>query len=171
MAQTTPFSVRIDVDVKEALDRAAAADRRSTASMVNKMLADWLAHHGFLGAPASLGTERASPLQPRYQRLPGRPRKAPDATPSLVWLDDKLSKILEERERLTLDDACLAVLDLSLDEVVSGSPQAQRPAQPHFAKFLANALLRAGWVEAHDNETSENVWVPQGSIFAAKASR
>jgi hypothetical protein len=45
------LGIRIDVGVKEALDRAAQDDRRSTASYVEKVLADHLAERGYLKAP------------------------------------------------------------------------------------------------------------------------
>ena len=48
MKRTTPISIRVAPDIKEALDRAAAADRRSVSSMVEKILADWLEDRGYL---------------------------------------------------------------------------------------------------------------------------
>lgn len=48
MGQTTPLGVRIEVETKQALEKAAKADRRSMASLVDKVLTDWLRANGFL---------------------------------------------------------------------------------------------------------------------------
>lgn len=48
MAKTTPIGVRISPDTKEALARAAKDDRRSAASLVDKILTDWLRERGYL---------------------------------------------------------------------------------------------------------------------------
>lgn len=48
MNQTTPIGVRIDVETKEALARAARDDRRSMASLADKILTDWLREKGYL---------------------------------------------------------------------------------------------------------------------------
>jgi predicted transcriptional regulator len=45
MVKAYALSVRIDDDVKAGLDRAAAVDRRTVASLVNKILADWVAEN------------------------------------------------------------------------------------------------------------------------------
>lgn len=51
-AQTTPIGVRIAVETKEALAKAAKEDRRSLASMTDKILTDWLRSKGYLSAEA-----------------------------------------------------------------------------------------------------------------------
>lgn len=43
MAKKAAISVRVPDEMKTALERAAADDRRSLASMVEKILAEWLA--------------------------------------------------------------------------------------------------------------------------------
>jgi hypothetical protein len=43
------LGVRISSEVKDALDRAAADDRRSTSSLVEKVLAEWLEARSYLG--------------------------------------------------------------------------------------------------------------------------
>jgi hypothetical protein len=48
MGQTTPLGVRTSSEVKEALKRAAEDDSRSQASMIEKILRDWLSEHGYL---------------------------------------------------------------------------------------------------------------------------
>ena len=48
MAKTTPLGVRFSPDVREALTRAAQEDRRSIASLIEKIVADWLRERGYL---------------------------------------------------------------------------------------------------------------------------
>ena len=48
MPKTLPVSVRLEPKLKAALEKAAKADRRSTSSMVEKILADYLIAKGFL---------------------------------------------------------------------------------------------------------------------------
>jgi hypothetical protein len=48
MGQTTPLGVRVDQDTKNALKRAADDDDRSQASMIERILKEWLREHGYL---------------------------------------------------------------------------------------------------------------------------
>jgi hypothetical protein len=48
MAKTSAISVRVTDQVKAAADKAAADDSRSTASLVEKVLTDWLRERGYL---------------------------------------------------------------------------------------------------------------------------
>jgi hypothetical protein len=48
MTQTTPLGVRTTPEVKEALKRAAEDESRSQASLIEKILKDWLREHGYL---------------------------------------------------------------------------------------------------------------------------
>lgn len=48
MAQTTPLGVRTTLEVKDALKRAAEDESRSQASLIEKILKDWLREHGYL---------------------------------------------------------------------------------------------------------------------------
>ena len=48
MAQTTPLGVRVDPETKDALKRAAEDDDRSQASMIERMIKEWLREHGYL---------------------------------------------------------------------------------------------------------------------------
>jgi hypothetical protein len=50
MAQTPPLGVRTSLEVKEALKRAAEEESRSQASLIEKILRDWLREHGYLPA-------------------------------------------------------------------------------------------------------------------------
>jgi len=43
MVKTHTLSVRIDDDVKDGMERAAEVERRTIGSLVNKILADWIA--------------------------------------------------------------------------------------------------------------------------------
>ena len=42
------LSLRLPPDVKEALERAAKDDRRSIASLIDKIASDWLKANGYL---------------------------------------------------------------------------------------------------------------------------
>lgn len=46
--RTATLSLRIDPKVKEGLEKASAEDRRSVASLVEKIAADWLKERGYL---------------------------------------------------------------------------------------------------------------------------
>jgi predicted transcriptional regulator len=48
MAKQAALSFRIPDEMKEALDRAAAADDRSVSSLVTIILRDWLKEKGFV---------------------------------------------------------------------------------------------------------------------------
>ncbi len=48
MSQTTPIGVRISPEANAALVKAAKDDRRSMASLVDKILTDWLLNEGYL---------------------------------------------------------------------------------------------------------------------------
>lgn len=52
MARTNPLGVRVEDEVKAALERAAAADDRSVSSLVERILRAWLVENGHL-APAA----------------------------------------------------------------------------------------------------------------------
>jgi predicted transcriptional regulator len=47
-ARPVATSVRFDPAVKAAIDKAAKADTRSTSSLIQKIIADWLKANGFL---------------------------------------------------------------------------------------------------------------------------
>jgi len=53
MAQrkTTQYYMRMDPEVKEAAERAASDDRRSLASLIDKLLTDYCLEHGYLKKP------------------------------------------------------------------------------------------------------------------------
>lgn len=46
--KTAMLSLRLPPDVKEALERAAKDDRRSIASLIDKIASDWLKANGYL---------------------------------------------------------------------------------------------------------------------------
>lgn len=48
MPKTDPIGVRLDPEVKAALERAAAADDRSLSAMAHKIIAEWLRKNGWL---------------------------------------------------------------------------------------------------------------------------
>jgi hypothetical protein len=55
MAKTAAIGIRVEPAIKEAVERAAAADRRTVASLMEKVLVDWLEANGHL---ASSGADK-----------------------------------------------------------------------------------------------------------------
>ncbi len=47
-AKSLPVSIRLQPNTKQALEKAAAADMRSTSSLIEKVLTDWLKKNGHL---------------------------------------------------------------------------------------------------------------------------
>ena len=64
MEKTTPIGVRISVEAKEALAKAAKDDLRSMASLVEKILTDWLREKGYLGEPPKPAPSRSRARKP-----------------------------------------------------------------------------------------------------------
>jgi hypothetical protein len=48
MAKLNPLGVRLEPDTKAALEKAAADDRRSISSMIDRILIEWLRANGYL---------------------------------------------------------------------------------------------------------------------------
>lgn len=48
MARTNPLGVRVEPEIKEALEKAAKDDDRSVSSMVERILKAWLTERGYL---------------------------------------------------------------------------------------------------------------------------
>ena len=48
MARTAPTSMRLDPQIKAAVERAAKADDRSVSSLVERILRGWLIENGHL---------------------------------------------------------------------------------------------------------------------------
>jgi predicted transcriptional regulator len=48
MAKTPPLGVRLDPDVKAALEMAAEADDRPLSAMIAKIVAQWVRREGWL---------------------------------------------------------------------------------------------------------------------------
>lgn len=51
MSKLAPIPIRFDPDVKEALERVAAAEGRSVSGMIRFIVAEWLREHGRLPLP------------------------------------------------------------------------------------------------------------------------
>ena len=50
MPRTAAISIRVEPKIKAAVQKAAAADRRTVASFVEKILAEYLVKKGYLDA-------------------------------------------------------------------------------------------------------------------------
>jgi hypothetical protein len=48
MAKLAPVGVRLEADVRTALEKAAADNRRSISSMIDWVLVEWLRANGYL---------------------------------------------------------------------------------------------------------------------------
>ena len=57
MPKTAAIGVRVDPKIKEAAERAAADDHRSVASLLEKLLTEYLIEKGYLNVSRSMGKE------------------------------------------------------------------------------------------------------------------
>ena len=53
MARTASIGIRVEPALKDAAERAAAADRRTVASLIEKVLVEWLTANGYLAPGAA----------------------------------------------------------------------------------------------------------------------
>jgi hypothetical protein len=53
MARTAAIGIRVEPRIKEAAERAAQKDRRTVASLMEKILVDWLVANGHLPQDAA----------------------------------------------------------------------------------------------------------------------
>jgi hypothetical protein len=53
MAKTNPLGIRVQPEVKAALERAAKDDLRSVSSLIEKVLIEWLRAKGYLRTSAA----------------------------------------------------------------------------------------------------------------------
>lgn len=51
LARTASIGIRVEPELKAAAEKAAAADRRTVASLIEKLLAEHLEKAGYLPAP------------------------------------------------------------------------------------------------------------------------
>jgi hypothetical protein len=51
LARTAAIGIRVEPEVKAAAEKAAADDRRTVASLVEKILVEHLEQHGYLKRP------------------------------------------------------------------------------------------------------------------------
>lgn len=48
MTRIASISIRVEPDLKEAAERAAKADHRTVASLIEKVLTEWLRQNGYM---------------------------------------------------------------------------------------------------------------------------
>lgn len=53
MARTASIGIRVEPVLKKAAEKAAAADRRTVASLIEKLLVEYLVREGYLKAGAA----------------------------------------------------------------------------------------------------------------------
>jgi hypothetical protein len=63
-----PFSIRMDIRVRDALERAAHADRRSLSNLLEKIAADWLSENGYLEAASPAERKTRHPASKKKER-------------------------------------------------------------------------------------------------------
>ncbi len=51
MARTASIGIRVEPDLKEAAERAAKDDHRTVASLIEKVLTEWLEAKGYRSKP------------------------------------------------------------------------------------------------------------------------
>ena len=51
--KSAPLNIYVMPELKDAAERAAAADQRSLTSLIEKLLTDYCQAHGFLPAPSA----------------------------------------------------------------------------------------------------------------------
>ncbi len=51
MARSAAIGIRVEPEIKAAAERVAAKDRRTLASLVEKVLVEWLEANGHLSGP------------------------------------------------------------------------------------------------------------------------
>lgn len=52
MNRPIPTSIRLDPEIKQALEKAAKDDGRSVSNLMARILRAWLTEHGYLPKPA-----------------------------------------------------------------------------------------------------------------------
>ena len=62
MPKTAAIGVRVDPKIKEAAERAAADDHRSVASLLEKLLTEYLTEKGYLRAPWTRTRDASPPI-------------------------------------------------------------------------------------------------------------
>jgi hypothetical protein len=73
MVKTNSLGVRVDPDVKAALERAAKADDRSISNLVERILREWVTKNGFLALTPT--TQSARPAAKAPARAAARKRR------------------------------------------------------------------------------------------------
>src|SRR4051812_25835768 len=74
------LGVRVPEEMRDALNAAARDDLRSAASLVEKVLAEWLRERGYLGEPIKAGAVRRR-IGPR-RTMSATPAPAPEPEPA-----------------------------------------------------------------------------------------
>lgn len=151
MADTIPLTFRIDANLKRKLDAAAAADFRSTASLLNSIIARHLAG----AAPALALVANCDPEpepQVRYTKPKGRPRSNPDMTPGLP----AFKQWLERREQNGG-----SVDEIPLDDYVTGREWHADATEQVKIAAARNMLTFAGYeplIAHYPDGTEAEIW-------------
>lgn len=154
MTDTIPFTFRLDVDLKRKLDLAAAADFRSTASLLNSIIARHFAATPapvVVAAPAS-NPEPSDEPEVTYVKPPGRPRSRSTSAQNMKpimpafnqWLDR-----LEDREEISPEDVATGFVN---------DPDADEPTKFAAARNLLAAAGYEQWTARYQDGTETEIW-------------
>lgn len=75
MAKTPSLGIRVQPEVKEALERAAKDDVRTLSSMVEKIVVEWLTTKGYLAGPSKPADANAGDQPPPSPSTPAAAQK------------------------------------------------------------------------------------------------
>jgi hypothetical protein len=73
--KTAALSVRVTPTLKQAVERAAAEDHRTVASLLEKMLTDHMKQGGYLDPPAVSAALKKKPPAPSATKAPARAKR------------------------------------------------------------------------------------------------
>lgn len=79
MPKIEVLNIRVEAPMRRAIEREAAADARTTAAMVRKMIAEWLAANGLQPPRKSVRNGAASATVARQKREGRNHAKSPRA--------------------------------------------------------------------------------------------
>lgn len=146
MAQDHVITFRATDHLKRQLAAAAAADFRSTSSLITRILTEWLQDRpNSLEPPANDEPARITYAIPRGRQRAQAKQEGQHPWQSVVepWLDG--------RERVTVDEVIEGALKIDPEEAHAG----QR-------KGVESVLLELGWthlIERQQGEPERRVWL------------
>ena len=144
--QMVMFSMRMPLELKIQLDRAARLDQRSTASLLQVIARAWLSQKPYTPSfDLSNDTAEIDQLRGELRAVPGRPRIAPNPRLNVEHAREQVLASIAGKDRVTLADVV---------EASNGIPS------PTPMVLVREVLFREGWRE-YRNSLDERVWVKE----------